>query len=734
MNKNLLLLTLGLLLVFGGNVYGQRIITQKDDPISKLPFKKKLKEADRLFDQWSYYTAEKYYAELLKEQPRNPHIHWKLAEALRYNRDYGPSAEHYRMAYDLAAAVYTEAPYLEGDMRKMNGEYEEAIERYEEFKKTYRAKDKRQRFKVVDVKIAGCKMAMKSIMNPERAYVKNAGPNVNTAYTEYAPLPLGDTALLYATMSANKVLYKGEDKKSDYYSKFRWAPKEFDRTKVKDSFEVSMDFKDDAGRFSSKSKHIGNGCWSPGGDRFYYTQCIEKDSMKTKCEIWVAEFDKKSGLWKKPEKLKVANFDDEDDNPLVSSTHPWCAYVGKKEVLFFSSNRKLQGKGGYDIWYTVYDSTRERGNRYRRPQNCGKRINTTQDEITPFYDSRQGKLYWASNGLIGLGGFDIYSAEGGPSRYYNARNLGFPVNSPADDMYYVEDNNEKQNGYVVSNRLGSYYVKNPTCCDDIWRVIKEPSFYVKGQVIDESTDQIIDQVVIKMTNETSGTIQDTFYSKSGNFLFYTPIGNNYSLSGDKEGYITGRTVVNTSSRSIMDPDDTTTVTIYMQKAGTGTEFRVQNVYYDFNTDRFHPTSYQAMDTLVSFMKDNPSISVEIRSYTDNLGADDYNKDLSLKRAQVVLDYLVSKGVDRSRMVARGLGEKDPIAPNKIGNKDNPTGRQYNRRTEFRIIGDVPGKRIIYDQNRPEYIDKSGSGQRAKDLEIPEDEDAAEDVTNSDDES
>ncbi len=713
MNKNLLLLTLVSLLIFGGNVNAQRLINKKEDPASKLPFKKKLKYADRLFDQWSYYTAEDYYVQLLKEQPRNPYVHYKLAESYRMNRDYGPAAEHYLMAYNLASAIYVKAPYREGIMRKMNGEYEVAIERFEEFKRTYRARDRRKLFKQINREIAGCKMAMKSILNPERAYVKNAGPNVNSAYTDYAPVPLGDTALLFATMKSNKILYKGKDKRRDYYSKFKWAPKEFDRTKVKDSFEVAMDFKDDAGRFKSKSHHIGNGCWSPGGDRFYFTKCVELDSMETKCEIWVAKFNRKIGLWGKPKRLQITqDFMKDDENPKISVTNPYMAYVGKKEVLFFSSNRKLQGVGGFDIWYTVYDSTRDEDRQYRRPQNCGKRVNTTGDEITPYYDSKGGKLYWSSNGLVGVGGFDVFCADGGPSRYYNARNLGFPINSPADDMYYIEDQNEKQNGYVVSNRLGSYYVKNPTCCDDIWRVIKEPSFYVRGRVIDESTNELIDKVVVKMSNETSGKMQDTFFSKTGNFLMYTPIGSDYSLAADKAGYVSGRTIVNTSSRSVIDPDDTTTVTIYMSKASSGSEFVVQNVYYDFDTDKFHPGSYKAMDTLVSFMKDNPSISVEIRSYTDNRGGDTYNKDLSLQRAQVVLDYLTKKGVERSRMIARGLGEKDPIKPN-----TTEEFMQYNRRTEFRIIGDVSGKRIIYDQNRPEYIDKSGDSARARDTAV-----------------
>jgi outer membrane protein OmpA-like peptidoglycan-associated protein/tetratricopeptide (TPR) repeat protein len=716
MNKNLLLLTLVSLLIFGGNVNAQRLITKndkKEDPVSKLPFKKKLRYADKLFEQWSYYTAEEYYKQLLKEQPRNPYVHLKLAEALRYNRDYGPAAAHYRNAYDLASAIYTKAPYKEGLMRKMNGEYEEAISRFELFKKRYKAKDRRKLFKQVDKDIAGCRMAMKSILNPERAYIKNAGPNVNSAYTDYAPLPLGDTALLFATMKSNKILYKGKDKREDFYSKFKWAPKEFDRTRVKDSFEVALDFKDDAGRFKSKSHHIGNGSWSPGGDRFYYTKCVERDSMKTRCEIWVATFDRKNGLWAKPKRLKVTT-DFTEGDPNVSTTNPHVAYVGKKEVLFFSSNRKLQGVGGYDIWYSVYDSTREEARQYRRPQNCGKRVNSVKDEITPYYDTKGGKLYWSSDGLIGVGGFDVFCADGGPSRYYNTRNLGFPINSPADDMYYIEDKSEKQNGYIVSNRLGSYYVKNPTCCDDIWRVIKEPSFYVRGRVIDEATNELIDQAVIKMTNESSQKLQDTFFSKTGNFMMYTPIGSDYSLAADKEGYVSGRTIVNTSSKSIIDPDDTTTVTIYMSRGGSGATFTVKNVYHDFDKGDYHNYAGKAMDSLVNFMKDNPSISVEIRSFTDSRGGVNYNKELSLKRAKEVLDYLTSKGVDRSRMIARGMGESDPRRPN-----TSEANMQRNRRTEFRIIGDVPGKRIIYDDNRPEYIDKSGAAGRRRNNTVPD---------------
>ncbi len=684
----------------------------KEDPASKLPFKKKLAWANGLFREGSWYTAEEYYTQLKKEQPRNPYVTYMLAECLAKTRDYPPAAEMYAEAFDLAPELYPELPYKEGIMRKQNADYDKAIECFKFYIKNYRGKNKKMKV-YAQREIDGCVMAKNSLANPGRAFVKNAGPNVNTAYTELSPLPLGDTALLFSTMNQNKIIVYGKDKRKDFVSRFMWSPKEFDNTRIKDSFEVAMKFED--GRFNDPKYHVGNGSWSPGGNRFYFTKCKENDSMKITCKIYVSEFSKKTGVWSAPKEPGEAGM---INAPESSNTNPYCAMVGKKEVLYFASDRKLQGAGGFDIWYSVYDSARKT---YRRPQNCGKKINSPYDEVTPYYDSKKGKLYFATNGWLNMGGFDIFSADGGPTRYSNLANLGFPINSPADDLYYIQDEGEKDNGYVVSNRLGSYFAKNPTCCDDIWRVIKEPNFYVKGNVVDEVTNEQISQVVVKMSDANTVALKDTFFSKEGNFMFYTPMGNNYAITADKAGYISGRTTVSTSGKSVMDPDDTTMVTIYMHKITNDFEFHVQNVYYNFNNGDFQPDSYGALDSLVKFMQDNPSVSVEIRSYTDNKGEPGYNDELSVKRAQAVMNYMATKSIDRGRMIARGEGEKNPIAPNEIRGKDNPTGRQYNRRTEFRIIGDLPEKRIIYDMNRPDYIDKSGNDSREKNLRINTDE-------------
>lgn len=709
MKKNILILSL-ITVLFNLLTVNVLFAGPKEDPAINLPFAKKMKLANGLFKAGSFYTAEQYYAQLKKEQPRNPYVTYMMAECCRMTRDYPPAAEFYLEAYSLAPELYPEAPFKEGLMRKQNGDYQGAIERLEFFKKNYKGRNKKMKV-YVQREIDGCIMAINSINEPGRAFVKNCGPNVNTAYTELSPLPLGDTALLFATMDQNKLIDPNITKRKDWVSRFMWAPKEFDRTKVKDSFEVKMKFND--GKYNDPKYHVGNGSWSPGGKRFYFTKCLEQDSLKVLCKIFVSEFNK--GQWSSPKQL-----DEFINDPESSNTQPFCTMIGKKEVLFFASNRKLQSAGGWDIWYSVYDSSR--GGSYRRPQNCGKKINTWGDEITPFYDAKRGKLYFASNGWKSLGGYDIYAADGGPSRYTNVQNLGFPINSSADDLYYVQDPGEKDNAYVVSNRLGSYYVKNPTCCDDIYRIIKEPNFYVKGIVVDETTNQPVAQSVIKMGDEATQQLKDTFYSKDGNFMFYTPMGKNYILTADKPGYISGRTSLSTTAKSVMDPDDTTLVTLYVRKITQDFEFHVQNVYYNFDKGDFQPDSYGALDSLVRFMNDNPSVSVEIRSYTDAKGDDEYNDELSVKRAQAVMGYMQTKGIDRGRMIARGEGKKNPIRPNTINGKDNPVGRQYNRRTEFRIIGELPEQHIIYDQNKPEYIDKSGNENRSKNLNVEEQDD------------
>jgi outer membrane protein OmpA-like peptidoglycan-associated protein len=564
---------------------------------------------------------------------------------------------------------------------------------FDDPERTVTAKAMKEMKKRANTELQGCEMAIKSVKDPQPVTIINCGPNVNTTFTELSPLPLGDTALLFSTMGRNANVESNGYDKLHYKEHFLVAQKQKGYV---DSFQWPLPFYD--GNFNDANVHTGEGCFSPGGERFYFTKCSEGDSLIITCSIFVSKF--QAQHWGAPE-LVPGNVNE----PGSSNQMPWIAKVGKKEVLYFSSNRKLQSRGGYDIWYSIVDP---RNGSYRRPQNCGKRINTTQDEITPYYDTRVGKLYFASNGLVSMGGFDIYSADGGPSRYTNITNMGYPINTSADELYFVKDPIGKPDAYVVSNRIGSFANKNPTCCNDIWRIQYEPRLVVIGKVLNKKNQELMPQSVVKMVDQKGE--MNTYNSEDGNFLFNMSRGHSYVITADKPGYTSTRASVSTMEIKRSDPDDTVMVTIYLDSVRHS--FSVSNIYYDYDKATLRPESVASLDSVVHFLTDNPSITVEIYSFTDSKGKDEYNMALSQRRAQSVLDYLEKNGIDRGRLTAKGFGARNPAAPNSMGGKDDPEGRQLNRRTEFRIISDIPTRRVIYNSAHKGTMD-----QQQKNLQI-----------------
>ena len=717
MRKNWLFLILATILVtvqYDSNAQTkntQKYRNKANDPVGKLNDPKKLRYADELFKEGSFFNAIDYYQQLKSNDERNPYLTYQVAQCLRFTRDYVPAAHYYLEAASYSKKTYPLATYYAGLMLKQQGEYQAAIATFNEFiednkkitsqggtvdnshplitndpDRTVNAKSMKEIKKRAQVEIDGCVMAISSIKDPQPVTIINAGPNVNTPYTELSPLPLGDTALLFSTMGRNAVVEESGYDKLHYKEHFLIAQKQ--RGYV-DSFQWPLPFYD--GKFNDESVHTGNGCYSPGGDRFYFTKCTEGDTDIITCSIYVSTFEEEN--WGLP--VLVGGGVNEEKS---SNTMPCVAKVGKKEILYFSSNRKLQSRGGYDIWYSVIDP---RNGTYRRPQNCGKKINTSSDEITPYYDPRVNKLYFATNGLKSMGGFDIYAADGGPSRYTNIQNMGYPINTSADELYFIKDPSGKPDAYVVSNRIGTYALKNPTCCNDIWRIQYEPRLVVMGKVVNRKNQELVPQTVVKMVDQKGE--MNTFNSEDGNFIFNMSRGHSYVLTGDKPGYTSARASVSTMDIKRSDPDDTIQVTIYLDTIKNS--FSVSNIYYDYDQATLRPESVASLDSVVNFLRDNPSITVEIYSYTDSKGTEDYNMALSQRRAQSVMDYLEKSSIERGRMTAKGFGAKNEAAPNAVGGKDNPEGRQLNRRTEFRIITDLPTRRVLYNSAKPGTMDQ-----------------------------
>jgi len=691
-----------------------------NDPLRGFSPDKELGMALGLMEAGSFFNSIDYFQDLRARDERNPFYAYILAECYAKTRDYVPASHYYVQAYNTDKKDYPRSAFYAGQMFKQQGEYQKAITWFKQFltdnKKTSSTSNQDDPYhrlmnqkelkllkKQADVEVAGCEMAMVSMKDPEPYNIINCGPNVNTSYTELSPYPLGDTALLFSTVGHNGVewIQRHPGKEIRNREHFMIAQKQ---PGYVDSFQWPIPFYD--GNFDNQAigPETGNGCYSPTGERFYFTRCSVGDSFIFTCSIYYSQF--ALNQWAEPV-LVGGNVNEEGS----SNTMPSVARVGKKEVLYFASNRKLQSRGGYDIWYSIIDP---RNGSFRRPQNCGKQVNTPMDEVTPYYDTRVNKLYFASNGKKSFGGFDIYSADGGPSRYTNIQNMGYPINSSADEFYYIKDPLGKPDAYVVSNRVGTYALKNPTCCNDIWRIQTEPRLAVIGKVVNKKNGELISQAVVKMIDQKGE--MNTYNSEDGNFLFNMQRLHSYVITADKAGYTSSRATVSTMSVKRSDPNDTITVTIYMDTIRKS--FYVSNIYYDYDQATLRSESVASLDTLVNFMKDNPSISVEIYSFTDGRGTPEYNDALSQRRAQSVLDYLEKNGVDRARMVAKGLGSKNKVADEGSKDKDNPEGRQLNRRTEFRIIGDLPTRRVLFNSALPGSMD-----QQEKNLHLePEAED------------
>jgi len=718
MRKNWLYLFLALIIVIVPyQVDAQKRNVEKyrnkaNDPISSSSYGSKLNYADLLFAQGSYFNAIDYYQQIKQADERNPYVTYQLAECYRATRDYVPAAHYYTEVKNMAGKLYPYSAYRAGQMLKQQCEYQLALESFNEFlaenkknpiklapnvnpvidatpERTIDPKIMKAIKKLVKREIEGCNMAIKSVKDPVPVTIVNAGPNVNSSYTELSPYPLGDSSLLFGTIGRNDLIEtynrKGSARNTQYKEKFMYSHKQAGYI---DSFQWPMPFYD--GHFNDANFHTANGCWSPGGKAFYFSKCFtdENDSNKMKCDIYKSEFDVRG--WRTPEQVPI--------NDPGTNTMPFVAKVGKKEVLFFASTRKLQSRGKYDLWYSIIDP---RDGRYGRPQNCGKVVNTPEDELTPYYDSRTKTLYFSSSGQVSMGGFDIYSAEGGPSRYRNLKNMGYPINTCADELYYILDPVGKPDGYLVSNRIGSFALKNPTCCNDIWRVQYEPRLVVMGKVLSKKTGELMPESVVKMVDQ-KGELR-TYNSEDGKFLFNMSRTHSYVITADKPGYTSTRASVSTMEIKRADPDDTVVVTIFLDSIKSS--FSVSNIYYDYDKAVLRPESVASLDSVLHFLTDNPSISVEIYSYTDAKGKDEYNLALSQRRAQAVLDYMEKNGIDRGRMTARGFGNKNAVAANAVNGKDNPEGRQMNRRTEFRIVTDVPTRRVLYNSALPGTMDQ-----------------------------
>ncbi len=283
-----------------------------------------------------------------------------------------------------------------------------------------------------------------------------------------------------------------------------------------------------------------------------------------------------------------------------------------------------------------------------------------------------------------MGGFDIFSTRLYPNGVWgNPINVGYPINSPEDDIYYVvSPNNER--AYYSSFKKGGLGEKDNYMIT-FKKFVEPPLTVMRGGVTDpEGKVPLV--VDITVTDNATGTVVGKYHSNSltGNYLFVLPSGKNYNVTYETEGYLFHSMNIDASLNSnyyqIHEP-------IQLQPIVVGSKIVLNNIFFDFDKATLRPLSNVELNKLFELLIKYPGMIIEISGHTDSKGTSEYNQKLSQERSQAVVDYLIGRNINKNRMVAKGYGESEPVAPNtnKDGS-DNPVNRQLNRRVELKIIG------------------------------------------------
>jgi OOP family OmpA-OmpF porin len=655
--------------------------------------KKAAKKTQAMGDHYATITYLERFNEL---KPFKEEQLMDLAHAYKFSRNYSKAEIYYQQVVNLQKSNAILAKYYLATMQIYNGKYKEAEANLNKFKKDYLEKDKDDYKKLVTALLATCKTAPKILQDTLNFVINHIDTSINKAHVEFSPMPFGKDAFIFASLRSDTLIYYN----TEDTTKFKVVRKFYKARKNGRNWSYNGELD---GPFNDMLSDNGNGTFGLDTNVFYFTRCMKKQGENKKtCAIYKTF--KEDGKWKDPfelpEPINVKGF---------NTTQPTVGTNSKgEEVLYFISDRE-GGKGGMDVWFAEYNYKKKE---FKDPKNAGKNINTPFDEFTPFFDRNSLTLFFSSEGWPGLGGLDIFETQGSLAKWSEPKNIGFPINSSVDDFYYVtfEDNAE---GLFVSNRVGGVSLKNATCCDDIYYFRERSKIYlaVKGDVtellkadehadINRDTTVTVSGVEIALylkTDTAEPTLVRTIVTdKEGKYFLPLKKDRNYILKlSDSTHYATSREL----STFIYEDSDTLKHDFSLTTL-TNKPIVIPNIYYEFDGYDLLPESKKTMDTtLLVILKENPSIIIEIGSHTDGKGAKAYNLTLSQKRAESAVNYLISKGIDKNRLMAKGYGKDFPIAPNENEDgTDNPEGRQKNRRTEFRVVGKIPGvSEIIYTE-------------------------------------
>jgi peptidoglycan-associated lipoprotein len=641
-------------------------------PLNRSTPEANLKSAQEAEANGNPYAAAELYEKYLADNKTDKQTQAKVARLNFDLRDYEKAEKGFsRLVNRDRKLEFTELKYWLALSMKYNGKYAEATDMFNQYIENGADENLKKKAKL---EIAGCELARK-MKQPENLIIANLGKTANNPQTDGSP-SYSNGELYFTSMRSKEVIVLN-GKEGD------WHTKVYTTTKSGAEYGEPEPLGTEINR---EGWHQGNVSISPDGKTMYFTrvELTEKGQDIGTSKIFVSQ--KGADGWGGANEATGVNGD-------FIAKHPCEGELFGEKVLFFVANMP-GGKGGFDIYY----ATKKGDGVFGLPVNLGEVINTEGDEASPFY--QDGKLFFSSNGRPNIGGYDVYESQWNGSVWSEPKLLPMGINTSLDDLHYTRSA-DGFTGFLQSNRPGPNNLKSKTCCDDIyaWELerikveLLAKTFRLRLKKENLKENPPLKGAVVTMldvTEKKAMPVDEKTNLASNEFPFTLQPDRSYLIIANAEGYKPDTLAFDTKGvKKTTSVEKKLTLRLLKREPEYDTlrinePIRLDNILYDYDKADIRPDAEPDLQSVVDLMKQYPEMKIELSSHTDARGNDNYNEDLSQRRANSAVAWIVAKGIAADRIVAKGYGEKQ--LQNKCSNGVECTEEEHqvNRRTEFKI--------------------------------------------------
>jgi len=642
---------------------------------------KNIKKGDKYFTGGfgTYHKALDFYLKAHKYNRDCAKLNYKIGVCCLATDQFYKATDFLEKAYLKDNNVAEDISFMLGRAYHLNLAFDKAIEYYKAYYNEY-SSTKQKKFEVgMDNYIKQCKNGKKLVEEPVRVIIENLGGRVNSEYDDYNPVLHPNKDLLYFT-SRREI--EGKNKIYDEDNKY---------------FE-NIFVSEQAGELWKKANYVENKLESNNnasvlsitddGEQMYIY-----NGKKNGGDIIVSEL--KKGTWRSPQKISRKLRSNDKETTITFSPD------GKE--LFLVSDRE-GSLGGTDIFYSRFN---EKEN-WTEPTNMGPVINTVFNEEGVFWHPTEDKIYFSSQGHNSIGGYDIFVSERDVDGIWSEPvNLGYPLNTPGNELFFKMEENNKQAYYssiresgeggldlykiiflgeekeleITTENVNLVWEHKPV--NDLFYVTPkelkvDTALFMTGIITDSKLGTPLQAKIQVIDTDLSKIIATGLSDTSGTYKVRIPQKKDYGVEVTAKDYLFYVSIVNLSNKQVVDSK--IQANFQLDRIDVGAKMILNNIFFETNKSTLKPESTTELERVATLLKENPGIRLEISGHTDNVGSYRANQKLSEARAKSVVDYLIDQGVDKSRLEYKGYSFTEPVADN-----NTAEGRAQNRRVEFEVL-------------------------------------------------